>query len=71
MHRLEKRCNVGRWKENMDAKKLTGMMVAVLIAVPIVAAASPEILAWIEIGLVGLLYVVRRRRLLQRTALPI
>ena len=46
----------------MDAKKFTGLLVAVVLAVPIIATAPPGTLALMEIGLVGLLFVVRRRR---------
>jgi hypothetical protein len=46
----------------MDAKKLTGLLIAVALALPIIATAQPETLAVIDIGLIGLLYVVRRRR---------
>ena len=46
----------------MDAKKLTGVMIAVVLAVPIIATARPGTLALVDIGLIGLLYVVRRRR---------
>lgn len=47
----------------MDAKKLTGGLVAVALTAPIIATAQPGTLALIEIGLIGLLYVLRRRRL--------
>lgn len=47
----------------MDAMKLTGMVVAVVLTVPVVANAEPGTLALIEMGLVGALYVLRRRRL--------
>jgi hypothetical protein len=50
-------------KGNMDAMKLTGIVVAVVLTVPIVANAEPGTLALIEIGLVGVLYMLRRRRL--------
>jgi hypothetical protein len=52
-----------RRKRKMDAKKLAGMMVAVLLAVPIIANAQPEMLAAIDFGLVGLLLFLRRRRI--------
>ena len=47
----------------MDAKKLGGLMIALVVIVPIIATAPPGTLAWLECGLVGLLYVMRRRRL--------
>jgi hypothetical protein len=47
----------------MDAMKLTGMVVAVVLTVPIAAIAETGTLALIEIGLVGALYMLRRRRL--------
>ena len=46
----------------MDAKKLTGVLIAVVLAVLIIATARPGTLAWVDVGLIGLLYVVRRRR---------
>lgn len=46
----------------MDAKKFTGLLVAVVLAVPIIATAPPGTLALMEIGLVGLFCVMRRRR---------
>ena len=53
----------------MDAKKITGMLIAVVLAVPIITTAPSGALALIEVGLVGLLYVVRRRRFLQTPAM--
>ena len=47
----------------MDAKKLTGTVIAVVLTVPVSASAEPGTLALIEIGLIGMLYVLRRRRL--------
>jgi hypothetical protein len=47
---------------NMDAKKLTGMLVAVLVVVPILATAPPSTLALVEAALIGLLFGVRRQR---------
>ena len=47
----------------MDAKKLTGMLIAVVLAVAIIATVPSGTLALIDVGLVGLLYVIRRRRL--------
>ena len=49
----------------MDAKKLTGMLVAVLIVVPILATAPPSTLALVEAALIGLLFGIRRRRVAQ------
>ena len=57
-----KKTNDGRSKGNMDAKKFTGLLVAVVLAVPIIATAPPGTLALMEIGLVGLFCVMRRRR---------
>ena len=53
-----------RWemKGKMDAKKLTGALVAVVLAVPILVNATPATLAVIEVGLIGVLYAIRRRR---------
>jgi len=52
----------------MDAKKLTAMLIGVLVAVPVLAAASQGTLAVVDIGLIGLLYIVRRRREAMETA---
>jgi hypothetical protein len=46
----------------MDAKKLMGMLVAVALVVPLIANAQTGTLAWIDVGLIGALYVIRRRR---------
>lgn len=46
----------------MDAKKLAGLLIAVAIAAPIVAHAGPGTLGLIDVGLIGLLYCIRRRR---------
>jgi hypothetical protein len=46
----------------MDAKKLAGLAMAVALAVWIIVTAPPGTLAMIEVGLIGLLYVLRRRR---------
>jgi hypothetical protein len=46
----------------MDAKKLTGLLIAVVIVVPIVAHAGPGTLGLIDVGLIGLLYCIRRQR---------
>ena len=55
--------NDGELEGTMDAKKLGGLMIALVVIVPIIATAPPGTLAWLECGLVGLLYVMRRRRL--------
>jgi len=47
---------------NMDAKKITGMLVAVLIAVPLIATAPPGTLALLDVALIGLLFGIRRQR---------
>jgi hypothetical protein len=47
----------------MDVKKIAGVFVAFALAVPIIATTSPAALALIDIALVGVLYVIRRRRL--------
>jgi F0F1-type ATP synthase assembly protein I len=54
-------------KVNMDAKKVSGVLVAVVIGVPVIAMASAETLALIEAGLIGLLFGIRRRRAALRT----
>ena len=46
----------------MDVKKIAGLLLAVLLVVPLIATAAPGTLALIDVGLVGLLYVMRRRR---------
>ena len=46
----------------MDAKKVAGLLIAVAVGVPIIATAGPGTLAVIEVGLIGLLYCIRRRR---------
>ena len=46
----------------MDAMKVTGVLIAVVLAGLAVKAAPDGALAWIEVALVGLLYVVRQRR---------
>jgi len=46
----------------MDAKKITGMLVAVLIAVPLIATAPPGTLALLDVALIGLLFGIRRQR---------
>ena len=52
----------------MDAKKLTGVLVATVLTVSIATTAEAGTLALIEIGLVGLLFVLRRRRLTMTTS---
>ena len=47
----------------MDVMKLAGLTMASVVVVPIIATAPPGTLAWLECALVGLLYVMRRRRL--------
>ena len=47
----------------MDAKKLTGVLMAMVLAAPIIATAPPAALALIDVALIGALYVIRRRRL--------
>ena len=47
----------------MDAKKVSGVLAAAVVAVTIIATASAETLMLIEAGLIGLLYGIRRRRL--------
>jgi hypothetical protein len=46
----------------MDVKKVAGLLMVIVIAVPIVATAPPGTLALMELGLIGLLYVIRCRR---------
>jgi hypothetical protein len=64
---LRKTKTKGR-KGNMDAKKLTAMLIGVLLAVPVLTAASQGTLAVIDVALIGLLYIVRRRRTVMETA---
>jgi len=47
----------------MDVKRLAGLLIAFVLAVPFIATAPPGTLALVDIGLIGLLFVVRRRRL--------
>jgi hypothetical protein len=54
-----------KWKKSkrlMDAKKLAGFLVALLIAAALIANANPGILGVVDIGLIGLLCIIRRRR---------
>ena len=46
----------------MDVKKLAGFLVALLIAAALIANANPGTLGVLDIGLIGLLYIIRRRR---------
>jgi len=46
----------------MDVKKLAGLVLALGLAAVIIKNATPGALAMIEVGLVGLLYFIRRRR---------
>ena len=46
----------------MDAKKLAACLIALLIASALIANANPGTLGVVDIGLVGLLYIIRRRR---------
>jgi hypothetical protein len=59
-----------RTTKNMDAMKVAGLMVAGVVAVPLVAAANAEVLTLIEVSLIGLLYVVRRHRLSEKAQHP-
>ena len=52
----------------MDAKKLAGILIAFLIAAPIVATANPGTLGVVDIALIGLLYIIRRRRSIEPRA---
>jgi hypothetical protein len=47
----------------MDAKKLSGVLLAFVLAVSIITTAPPAVLALLDVALIGALYVVRRRRL--------
>lgn len=48
----------------MDVRKLTGMAIVFAVTAPMmITMAPPEMLALIDAGLIGMLYVVRRRRL--------
>jgi hypothetical protein len=46
----------------MDVKKLAGLVMAFGLVVMISMTAAPGTLAMIEVGLIGLLYFIRRRR---------
>ena len=46
----------------MDVKKLAGLLIASVLAVSVIATAPPSTLALMDLGLIGLLYVIRRRR---------
>ena len=54
----------------MDAKKLTGVLIAAVLTASIAATAEPGTLAFIELGLIGALYVLRRRRLTVKPSIP-
>jgi len=47
----------------MDAKKLSGVLFAVVLAIPVIATAPPAMLGLLDVALIGALYVIRRRRL--------
>ena len=49
-------------EDNMDAKKLTGVLIAFVLAISIIATAPSGVLALIDVALIGALYVIRRRR---------
>jgi hypothetical protein len=55
--------NEERLKGTMDVKKFAGLLLALVLAVPFIATAPQGTLALVDIGLIGLLFVVRRRRL--------
>jgi len=46
----------------MDVKKLAGLLLALVLAVPVIASAPPSALALMDVALIALLYVIRRRR---------
>lgn len=46
----------------MEVKKLAGLLLALLLAVPVIATAPPGALALIDVALIALLYVIRSRR---------
>jgi xanthosine utilization system XapX-like protein len=52
----------------MDVKKLAGMLIAFSLAVLIIRTAAPGTLAVIDVGLIGLLYVIRSRRAPEQTS---
>ncbi len=54
---------MGMGREIMDAKKIGGVLIAMVLLVAIAGTANPETLAWMDVGLIGLFYVVRRRRI--------
>jgi hypothetical protein len=54
----------------MEAKNFGGVLIAAVIAVLGIAAASGSTLAWVDVALFGLLYFVRRRRLDVTTVRP-
>ena len=46
----------------MDVKKLAGLLLALVFAVPVMASAPPSALALMDVALIALLYVIRCRR---------
>jgi hypothetical protein len=52
----------------MDVKKVTAVLIAVVLAVLIIATAPPGTLALVDVGLIGLLYIVRRRRVVVKAS---
>jgi xanthosine utilization system XapX-like protein len=52
----------------MDVKKLAGMLIAFSLAVLIIRTAAPGTLAVIDVGLIGLLYVIRSQRTPEKTS---
>ena len=46
----------------MDVKSFAGMLIVFVLTVAIIATGSPGTLALLDIGLIGLLYVLRHRR---------
>jgi Flp pilus assembly protein TadB len=52
----------GRSTEIMDVKRLAGLLLALVVAVPVIASAPPSALASMDVALIALLYVIRSRR---------
>ncbi|MEP7247642.1 MAG: hypothetical protein ABI885_28700 [Gammaproteobacteria bacterium] len=46
----------------MDVKNFAGMLIALVLTVGLIATGSPGTLALLDVGLIGLLYVLRQRR---------
>jgi hypothetical protein len=46
----------------MDVRKLGGLLLALVLAVPVIASAPPGALALLDFALIALLYVIRSRR---------